>query len=167
MTQVASTQVKNWYRRHKLVRVTHVMHPWIEAALQATLQELGLSGRLHTAFSEWVNLTLRDAGVSTGTSHPGYSPTSATSAGSLRMVASLRSFRAPSRSAASGTCTAARTRWQEDGTTLPAVDARHGCWQNPSPMDGARSALVPLAKGFRLSAHEARCGCRVMSRRDE
>ena len=52
-------QVKESYRRRKLVRVTHVMRLGTEAALQATLQELGLSGRLNTACIERVNLTVR------------------------------------------------------------------------------------------------------------
>ena len=52
-------QVKKSYQRRKLVRVTHVMRLGTEAALQATLQELGLSGRLNTAFIERVNLTVR------------------------------------------------------------------------------------------------------------
>ena len=52
-------QVKKCYRRRKLVRVTSVMRLGTEAALKATLQRLGLSGRLNTAFIERVNLTVR------------------------------------------------------------------------------------------------------------
>jgi len=52
-------QVKKCYWRRKLVRVTHVMRLGTQIALQATLQELGLSGRLNTAFIERVNLTVR------------------------------------------------------------------------------------------------------------
>ena len=52
-------QVKKCYRRRKLVRVTHVMRLGTEAALTATLQGLGFSGRLNTAFIERVNLTVR------------------------------------------------------------------------------------------------------------
>src|SRR6266851_4653767 len=52
-------QVKKSYRRRKLVRVTRVMRLGTEAALTATLQGLGFSGRLHTAFIERVTLTLR------------------------------------------------------------------------------------------------------------
>jgi hypothetical protein len=51
--------VKKSYRRRKLVRVTHVMRLGTEAALQLSLQELGFSGRLNTAFIERVNLTVR------------------------------------------------------------------------------------------------------------
>src|SRR5262249_28421428 len=47
------------YRRRKLVRVSHVMRLGTEDALQATLQGLGFSGRLNTAFIERVNLTVR------------------------------------------------------------------------------------------------------------
>src|SRR5215467_12519009 len=52
-------QVKKSYRRRKLVRVTHVMRLGTEDALTVTLQRLGLSGRLNTAFIERVNLTIR------------------------------------------------------------------------------------------------------------
>jgi len=52
-------QVKKCYRQRKLVRVTHVMRLGTEAALTATLQRLGFSGRLNTAFIERVNLTVR------------------------------------------------------------------------------------------------------------
>jgi hypothetical protein len=46
-------------RRRKLVRVTHVMRLGTEAALEAGLLGLGLSGRLNPAFIERVNLTVR------------------------------------------------------------------------------------------------------------
>jgi IS1 family transposase len=52
-------QVKKSYRRRKLVQVTHVMRLGTDAALTATLQGLGLTGRLNTAFIERVNLTVR------------------------------------------------------------------------------------------------------------
>jgi IS1 family transposase len=52
-------QVKKCYRLRKLVRVSHVMRLGTEEALKATLQGLGFSGRLNTAFIERVNLTVR------------------------------------------------------------------------------------------------------------
>jgi len=52
-------QVKKSYRRRKLVRVTHVMRLGTQTALQVTLQGLGFSGRLNTAFIERMNLTVR------------------------------------------------------------------------------------------------------------
>jgi transposase InsO family protein len=52
-------QVKKSYRRSKLVRVSHVMRLGPEDALIVTLQGLGFSGRLNTAFIERVNLTVR------------------------------------------------------------------------------------------------------------
>jgi IS1 family transposase len=52
-------QVKESYRRRKLVRVSQVMRLGTEAALTVALQGLGLSGRLNTAFIERVNLTIR------------------------------------------------------------------------------------------------------------
>jgi len=52
-------QVKKNYRQRTLIRVTHVMRLGTEAALEATLLRLGLTGRLNTAFIERVNLTVR------------------------------------------------------------------------------------------------------------
>ncbi len=52
-------QVKKHYRRRKLVRVTHVIRLGTEAALEAALLGLGLTGRLNTAYIERVNLTVR------------------------------------------------------------------------------------------------------------
>ena len=52
-------QVKKCYRRRRLVRVTHVMRLGTQADLSVALQGMGLSGRLNTAFIEWVNLTIR------------------------------------------------------------------------------------------------------------
>ena len=52
---------EKWYRRRKLVRVTHVMRLGTEDALKAALQGLGLSGRLNTACIERVNLPVRHA----------------------------------------------------------------------------------------------------------
>ena len=58
-TNLIYGQVKKSYQRRKLVRVTHVMRLGTSAALKATLQRLGFSGRLNTAFIERVNLTVR------------------------------------------------------------------------------------------------------------
>ena len=52
-------QVKKCYRRHRLVRVRHVMRLGTEEALTAALQGMGFSGRLNTVFIERVNLTVR------------------------------------------------------------------------------------------------------------
>jgi IS1 family transposase len=54
-------QVKKCYRRRRLIRVSQVMRLGTEADLTATLQGLGFSGRLNTAFIERVNLTIRHA----------------------------------------------------------------------------------------------------------
>jgi IS1 family transposase len=58
-TELIYGQVKKSYQRRKLVRVTPLMRLGTLADLKATLQELGLSGRLNTAFIERVNLTVR------------------------------------------------------------------------------------------------------------
>jgi IS1 family transposase len=54
-------QVQKLYRRRRLVRVHHRMRCGSLAHLRGTLQALGLSGRLNTAFVERVNLTLRQS----------------------------------------------------------------------------------------------------------
>jgi IS1 family transposase len=63
--QVASTllygQVQKRYRRRRLVRVTHRLLCGTATQLRSTLQALGLSGRLNTAFIERVNLTVRQS----------------------------------------------------------------------------------------------------------
>jgi IS1 family transposase len=52
-------QLQKTYRRRKLVRVTRLMRCGSYQALRTTLQSVGLSGTLNTAFVERVNLTLR------------------------------------------------------------------------------------------------------------
>jgi transposase-like protein/IS1 family transposase len=54
-------QVKKRYRRRRLLGVTYVMRCGTRVVLQTTLQALGLSGRLNTAFVERLNLTLRQS----------------------------------------------------------------------------------------------------------
>ena len=46
-------------RRHKPVRIVHVMGLETEVALTITLQEVGFSGRLNTACGERVNLMVQ------------------------------------------------------------------------------------------------------------
>jgi transposase-like protein len=52
-------QVKKTYRRRKVVSVTRLMRCGTPEALRTALTQLGLTGRLNTAFVERVNLTLR------------------------------------------------------------------------------------------------------------
>jgi IS1 family transposase len=63
--QVADTllygQVQKLYRGRRLIRVRHRMRCGTLGDLRGTLQALGLSGRLNTAFVERVNLTLRQS----------------------------------------------------------------------------------------------------------
>jgi hypothetical protein len=96
--------------------------------------------------------------------HLGYGSAVLTPAGPPRVVARVLSLCTAPCLAAGEPRAATRRRGSASCTTLPAADARHGSRQNPSPMDGARSALVPLAKGLRLSFTEAGCGWRVLSR---
>jgi len=52
-------QVKKRYQRRKLVRVRQVIRLGTDPAFTESLQALGFSGRVNTAFIERVNLTLR------------------------------------------------------------------------------------------------------------
>jgi hypothetical protein len=54
-------QVQKAYRQRKRVRVRHRMLVGTREHLQTRLQQLGLSGKLNTAFVERVNLTLRQS----------------------------------------------------------------------------------------------------------
>jgi IS1 family transposase len=54
-------QVKKRYRRRQLVGVTQLMRCGTRQQLRVALQEVGLSGRLNTAFIERVNLTIRQS----------------------------------------------------------------------------------------------------------
>jgi IS1 family transposase/transposase-like protein len=54
-------QVKKTYQRRKLVRVTQVMRCGTHVELSAALKQLGLSGRINTAFVERLNLTVRQS----------------------------------------------------------------------------------------------------------
>ena len=56
-------QVKKRDRRRKLLQVCYVMRLGTDAALKVALQQLGLSGRLNTAFMERVNLNIRHGGA--------------------------------------------------------------------------------------------------------
>ena len=70
--------------------------------------------------------------------------------------------------AAGGARAAARTRGQSFGATLPTAYADNGSRENRPPVDGLRAALVPVAKGVRLSRIEAGWGavsCRGEMRR--
>jgi transposase-like protein/IS1 family transposase len=95
-------QVKKCYRQRKLVRVTPVMRLGTEADLKAALQGLGFSGRLNTAFIERVNLTVRDARLSSGKTDLGHRTVVPTSLGTPGMVACVLSFCASAPSTARG-----------------------------------------------------------------
>ena len=151
-------QVEKSYRRRKLVRVTHVIRLGTEAALKASLQGMGFSGRLNTAFIERVNLTVRNARGSPCTTHLGHFPTGSTAAGPSGVVAGVLSLCASSPSIANGARAAPRARWQTGATTLSTANRSSGSGPNYPTMDGARGPLLPLATSFRLKADEARCG---------
>jgi len=101
--------------------------------------------------------------LSAGTPHLGHCPAVSTAPGSRGMVARLLSFCASPRSTTSSSRAAARTRWQAPGATLSATNSGDGSRENYPTMDGARSALLPLATRFPLRGCEARGGYSVMS----
>ena len=101
-----------------------------------------------------------------GSSNLGHGSAVPTPLGPPGMVASLLPLCTSSCITAGEARAATRTRWQAGGATLPAAYPSHGIRQNHSTMDGARSALIPLASGFRLSGKEVRGGCSVISRGD-
>jgi len=131
-------QVKKCYRRGKLVCVRHVMRLGTEATLKASLQRLGFSGRLNTAFIERVNLTVRH-GIAALARW-----TWATAQQSLHLFAHLewwRTYYHFVRPHASLRVALAQPR-ERDGK-LVAQRYR----QNHPTMDGARSAVSSLIAG--------------------
>jgi transposase-like protein len=60
-TGLLYAQVKKRYRRHRLVRVRPLMRCGEQEQLCAGLKQLGLSGRINTAFVERLNLTVRQS----------------------------------------------------------------------------------------------------------
>jgi hypothetical protein len=54
-------QVEKRYQRRRLVQLSYLMRCGSREALRFTLQRLGLSGRLNTAFVERHNLTVRQS----------------------------------------------------------------------------------------------------------
>ncbi len=143
------------------VRVTHVMRLGTQTALKVTRPRTGpvwtAQHRLHRA-GQSDGASWRGG---SGTPHLGHGEARPTTAGSLAMVASLLSFRAPPRITPHSARAAARG--PAGGATLPAADSSSGSRANQPTMDGARGALLPIAAAFRLRATQARCGGRVMS----
>jgi hypothetical protein len=159
-----SGQGKKSCRRRKLVRVTHVMRLLTEAARKASRPRMGLSGRLNSAFIERAPLTVRNARLSSGSSHVGDVQACLTLARPSGVVASVPPCCASSPIAESSARAATRARWHSSGATRPPTDGSSGSRQNDPRMDGARGALLPRAFAFRLRGIQARWGCRIMSR---
>ena len=159
-------QVKKSYLRRKLVRVTHVMRLGTKDALTVVLQGLGplwtaQHGLYRTGSTDGPSWNSR-----AGASHLGHGEASPAPLGPPGMVASLLPLGTSSCITAGEARAATRTRWQAGGATRPPAYGSSGFRQNHSTMDGARSALIPLASGFRLSGKEVRGGCSVISRGD-
>jgi transposase-like protein len=118
--------------------------------------------RVHRAGES--NRPTRNSGA--GTPYLGHRPAVPTPVGPSGVVASLLSFCAPSPSAAGEARAAARTRGQASSATLSAANSSHGSRKNPSTLDDARVAHLPLAAGFRLRARKIKCRCGVLSQGD-
>jgi len=132
-----------------------------EAALKASLQGMGFSGRLNTAFIERVNLTVRDARLSSGTPHLGHREACPTAARSRGMVASVLSLRAPPCITSSG-ARAADSR-VEASWWRNAIGNERQRWQPGEPIDDGRRmrcSLTPCRR-FLLEryASQARLQC--------
>jgi len=144
-------QVKKSSRRRKLVRVTHVMRLGTGAALKVALQRMGLSGRLNTAFIEWVNLTVRH-GVAALARR-----TWATAKPAPQLLAHLEWWRAyyhvvrPHASLRVALVQPAAARWQADGATLPPAYQSSGSGENQPTMDSAGSAVFSSTPGTILN----------------
>src|SRR5215469_10085017 len=102
-------------------------------------------------------------GGSARTTDVGHVPTGPTAAGLTGVVASVLPFCAPPCLAAGEAHAAVRTRGQTARATLSAAYGSSGSRQNPSPMDDTRSALLPLAAGFRVRIIEDRWLVKVPS----
>jgi hypothetical protein len=150
-------QVKKCYQRRKLVRVSHGLASWHRGCSQSLLTAMRLlwtaQHRFHRA-SQSDRPTWHSRGflVAPGPRLSNLHTYSLIWSGGEPTITDVAS----SRISPHGTGAATRARRQPSGPALPATDSSHGCRQNPSTLDGARSALVPLAKGFRLSGLEAR-----------
>ena len=129
-----------------------VMRLLTQADLTVGLQGLGFSGRLNTAFIERAPLTVRNARGSAGEPPLGHFEAYPTPARPPGVVAGILSLCPSSPHTARGARAATRGRWQTSGATRPPTNPCHGSRQHQPTMDGMRGALLPLTKGFHLSA---------------
>ena len=130
-------QVKKSYRRRKLVRVTHVMRLGTCAALKVARPRNGFLWTAEHRFYRAGESNHPSWGGSSGTSHVGHGEARPTTSGPSGMVASLLSFCASPCIATDGARTTTRTRWQADGTTLPAMYSSDGSGENQPAVDSS------------------------------
>ena len=157
-------QVKKCYRQRKLVKVRHGLASWNRGRPPSRLTRDGLLRPAEHGFHRTGESDHPAWDRCVGSSHLGDRAAVPTPVGHSRVAARLLSFCTSSRSAAGEAHAAPRTRGQTIGATLPSTDTGDGCGENPSKMDCARGALVPLAQGFPLSAMQAGCERSVKSR---
>jgi hypothetical protein len=140
-------QVKKTYRRQRLVRVTPIMRCSPRAALQAARTELGLSGRLNTAFVERVKKDAAAERRGSGASQLVNTAGGATLAGAAGMVARLVALRAAASVATSCTGTVDCARWAAAAAAVPPADTRNGHWPDAPALDSAGSSDTRFAVG--------------------
>jgi hypothetical protein len=121
-----------------------------QAALPVARPRTGSHGSTQHRFYRASESDRPPWGGSAGTPHLGHGQARPTTAGPLGMVASLFSFRAPSRITTGGARAAARARWQTSGTTLPATNRSSGSGKNQPALDSAGSALPSPASSTML-----------------
>ena len=138
--------------------------PWDRGSSQKREASTGFLWTTEHGFhraSESARPPWRGSSRETDLGHCSAVPTAVSPSG---VVACVLSICTPPCLAAGQARAAARTRWQASGAALSATNSGDGSRENYPTMDGARSALLPLATGFRLRGIQARGGCRVMSR---
>jgi hypothetical protein len=130
-------QVKKRYQRRKLVRVTQVMRYATRERLKTALRELGLSGRLNTAFVERLKEDAATDGGGADAPDLVDDAGCATAAGPPGMVAGLLSLRTSTRVVTPRAGTANRARRQAPAPALPPTDTRAGGRPDESSVDGS------------------------------
>ncbi len=138
-------QMRNIYRRRKLVRVTHMMRLGTGAALMITRPRIGSLGTTEHCFYRAGESHCPSWGGSAGTSHLGHGEARPTAAGAAGMVASFLSCCAAAYIVTDGAHAATRTRWQNSGTARPPAYPSSGSGKNQPVLDSAGSALPSSA----------------------
>jgi hypothetical protein len=139
------------YRRRKLMRVKPVIRLGTEPAFRETLQALGFSGRVNTAFIERVAPPHPTQCRSASAPHVGDSLATPAFGSSFILVACVLSFRTAARLAVRGGSRASG-RDPAEKTKVPAMHTSHGGWANDAPLDHPAPSRLPSATAPSLSS---------------